>query len=109
MSLLSHAEAALDAGFYIFPISERSKKPIPGSQGLLDASASPAVLDNWSANPALNVAVNCGESDLAVIDIDRKEKTPQWLLESGYKAVQPIAYTLLTLQEGLNRLFGDFQ
>jgi hypothetical protein len=66
--------AALDClarGFFIFPLRPQMKIPLAGSKGFLDATNDEfQIHDWWKENPAYNVGVSCGASDLCVLDFD---------------------------------------
>lgn len=56
--------------WFIFPIEPRSKKPAT-AHGFKDASNDPdVILSWWKQQPALNIGVDCGRSNLAVVDVD---------------------------------------
>jgi replicative DNA helicase len=65
------------AGVSIFPTQPRSKTPLKGSRGHLDATTDLAkVTEWWTAHPEANIACSPGRSGFLVIDIDgpaRKE------------------------------------
>ena len=70
-------DAALDyaaAGWHVFPLSPGAKIPLPESHGVLDATTDPEQIRAWWAKtPAANIGVNCGRSNLVVVDLDMKD------------------------------------
>src|SRR5262249_37457579 len=70
----SFVEAALKyvaLGWHCFPLSPRSKKPLAGSRGLLDATTDANQIERWwAATPHANVAIATGPSGLTVLDRD---------------------------------------
>jgi P4 family phage/plasmid primase-like protien len=58
-------------GWSVFPVTVSGKAPIKGSNGLLDASTDPAAIERmWAGSTFANIGINCGLSDLYVIDVD---------------------------------------
>lgn len=58
-------------GWALFPLQPGSKRPLPGSSGLHEASDDPLTADRWVQQPERGVAVATGEaSGLVVVDID---------------------------------------
>jgi Bifunctional DNA primase/polymerase, N-terminal len=47
------------------------------------------VLAAWCAGTDHDIAVDCGRSGLVVMDLDRPEKTPQWLTDALESATAP--------------------
>ena len=58
-------------GMHVFPLCSGSKKPLPGSRGLDDATTDPDKIRAWYS-PSLNWGLNCGRSGLLVVDLDVK-------------------------------------
>jgi RecA-family ATPase len=59
-------------GWKVFPLSAGSKKPLPGSNGLDDATSDEETLERWHT-PELNWGLNCGASGIVVLDVDTKK------------------------------------
>jgi putative DNA primase/helicase len=67
-------------GWAPFPLTPRSKRPLPGSNGLLDASTDPERIERmWRDHLFANVGINCGMSNLYVVDVD----TAEWKGKQG--------------------------
>lgn len=72
-SLETAAVDLAEAGYHVFRLKPRSKEPFTGSRGLLDATRNEReILGWWDRMPLSNIGVNCGLSDIAVLDIDSK-------------------------------------
>jgi len=105
-TLYEFAQDAMALGFNIFPLPPRSKKPDGGvtPHGFKDSSADPAVIAAWwKRNPEFNFGINCGDSGIAVSDIDAGlnslEEFEAWFVASGL----PQTYTVRT---GRRNAFG---
>jgi hypothetical protein len=72
VSMLAHALGHAQRGFAVFALAPRSKVPIAGSRGLLDATHDLAVIrEMWRAEPHANVAIATGPtSGVFVVDVD---------------------------------------
>jgi len=71
--LLQNALGYAKRGWFIFPLQPYGKRPLPGSNGLLDATTDPAqITEWWRRTPNANIGVDCGRSGLVVVDIDTK-------------------------------------
>jgi hypothetical protein len=83
-NLKSHAQAAIEQGFHIFPLRPKAKITLPGSHGFKDAKdpSSDSVLEPWNQDPSRNIGIAAGESDLCVLDFDVPEDVPAWLNET---------------------------
>lgn len=58
-------------GLHVFALTARNKNPIDGSHGHLDATTDPAKIDAmWRSRTFSNVGINCGASDIYVVDVD---------------------------------------
>lgn len=71
--MLDIALSCIQRGWYVFPCIPRTKKPLGGlvPGGFKDASNDETVIRRWwKAKPDANVAIACGASKLAVLDID---------------------------------------
>ena len=67
MDVLDYAKR----GWYVFPIAENSKRPVPGLMWKEQSSNDPEVVELWKEmHPGCNWAVDCGRSGLAVVDDD---------------------------------------
>ena len=82
--LLSHAKAAIDKGFHVFPLAPKAKVTLPGSHGFKDSKppSDPLVLVPWNQDPSRNIGIDLGASDLCVLDFDKPESIPAWLNET---------------------------
>lgn len=77
---MTKLEAALKyaiRGWKVFPCSANAKTPLAGSHGVKDASADPAVINQWWAeHPDANIGLACGSaSGVWVVDIDVRPET----------------------------------
>ena len=84
-SMLAVAQAVLDdLGARAFPLQPRLKIPLPGSAGFKDSSFDHAQIKEWwSKHPDANVGIDCGGSNLQVLDFDNETDIPAWV--SGFK------------------------
>jgi hypothetical protein len=58
-------------GYHVFPLGPRSKIPIEGSRGFVDATRDAATIRKWWATtPDANIGIACAASGLVVIDED---------------------------------------
>ena len=65
------AERYAGAGWHVFPLPARQKKPFPGTRGLYEATADVArTRTRWRAYPDSNIGLWPGPSGLLVIDLD---------------------------------------
>jgi hypothetical protein len=79
--LLSHARAAIDKGFHVFPLTPKAKVTLPGSHGFKDSKppSDPLVLVPWNQDPSRNIGIDLGASDLCVLDFDNPDGVPAWV------------------------------
>lgn len=71
VSTLDYALAYAARGLHLFAVAARSKVPLAGSHGHLDATTDPAALrDLFSRRSHLNLALSCAASGLVVLDED---------------------------------------
>jgi hypothetical protein len=78
-SLCHHALALAKRGLHVFPLRPRSKKPLKGSNGHLDASTDEDTIRHWwREHPAYNIGIACGPSGLLVVDNDGPEGKAEW-------------------------------
>ena len=69
----------IDAGFYVFPVTPREKKPPLTEHGCLDASVStPQVEAWWRRWPEANIGIACGPSRLLIVDLDGNAALSVW-------------------------------
>jgi len=70
--LRAAAEANLARGFYIFPCGKQSKNPLSSfaPHGFKSSHNDDAALRAWDAGIHANHTIDCGKSNLAVIDCD---------------------------------------
>jgi hypothetical protein len=79
MTLGESALALARRGLYVFPLRPRSKKPLGGSNGHLDASIDEDTIRRWwRDHPAYNIGIACGPSGLLVVDNDGPEGKAEW-------------------------------
>ena len=73
-SFLDYALAYAARGWRVFPLSERSKKPVARSNGFCDATTdAERIRRYWTARPLHNVGIATGRvSGLLVVDLDPK-------------------------------------
>jgi hypothetical protein len=68
-------------GFRVFPCKPGTKKPL-GGHGHHDATTSTKTIQKWwTQTPKANVAIACGASGFAVIDVDPRNGGTQTLIE----------------------------
>ncbi len=75
ISTKTHALAYAKAGYPVFPLGQRSKKPLKGSHGFYDATADKETLhDDFGQNKNYNVAIRTGKISntfaILVLDVD---------------------------------------
>ena len=76
--LLNAALEYAAVGFRVFPLTEREKKPLPGTHGCTDGKADANAVKEWWANyPRANIGICTGKAAsgkyLTVIDLDIDE------------------------------------
>lgn len=105
-TLYGYVQDAMALGFHIFPLGVKAKTPTSGltHHGFKDSSADPIIIAKWwKINPELNFGINCGDSGIAVSDIDTGlnslEEFQAWFKASGL----PPTYTVRT---GRRNAFG---
>jgi len=90
-------------GWAVFPLGQKSKRPEPGSNGVLDATTDEAQIKEWwSANPIANIGIATGASSLAVIDIDGPEGEKSL---TAYAGTLPATVTAFTPGGGRHVIF----
>jgi bifunctional DNA primase/polymerase-like protein/AAA domain-containing protein len=79
--VLSHAKAAIDKGFHVFPLTPKAKVTLPGSHGFKDSKppSDPSALVPWNQDPSRNIGIDLGASDLCVLDFDDPDGVPAWI------------------------------
>jgi hypothetical protein len=82
--LLSHAKAAIDKGFHVFPLTPKAKVTVPGSHGFKDSKppSDPSALAPWHQVPSFNIGIDLGSSNLCVLDFDNPDGVPAWVNET---------------------------
>lgn len=69
--ILDHALSYASMGWHVFPLNPRSKIPLQGTRGHLDASCDEAQIRAWwGHNPEYNVGIALDPSGLVALDID---------------------------------------
>jgi hypothetical protein len=86
------AETALDYArllrWFIFPLKAYGKRPRIGSHGLNDATRELKQIETWwKDDPQANIGIDCGRSNLLVIDVDPRNGGDaallRWTAEHG--------------------------
>lgn len=77
--LLNAALEYAAAGFRVFPIKERDKKPLPGTHGCTDGTTDKNIITAWwSKVPSANIGLCTGKTAsgkcLVVVDLDEDEE-----------------------------------
>ncbi len=72
------------AGWPVFPLVPKTKSPLKGSHGFLDATTSTAIVSQWwQNNPNYNIGIATGErAGITVVDVDGPEAQPGDLPET---------------------------
>ena len=103
--------AALDyaaAGWAIFPLQPRDKKPLT-SNGFKAATTDPKIIREWWAKtPDANIGLDCGKSGLVVIDLDKRgdrDGFAEWADLVARQHLPTETYTSLTGGGGRHLLF----
>jgi hypothetical protein len=110
--MLEAALSLAERSFYVFPLTPKSKIPLPGSRGFKDASLNfSRIRTLWAPSPLSNVGVSTGPSRLIVLDVDAKRDG----LESWHRLSRDLdlkidTLTSLTGGGGLHVFYraGDF-
>lgn len=71
MPSIEDALALASSGFFVFPLSPGSKKPYNGSRGHKSATVNTVEIQRAWRNDS-NIGINCGLSNVVVLDIDPK-------------------------------------
>lgn len=80
--LRTSALRALDLGIRVFALGEAVKEPdsVESPNGFKSSTNDrDRVSDIWTRKPKANIGVDCGGSDLCVLDFDHKEDIPAWV------------------------------
>jgi hypothetical protein len=79
---MENAVTLANAGFMVFPLAEGAKIPVTrwrhGEAGERASCVVRKVREHWTAHPQHNVGIDCGESELLVIDLDSDEAADRW-------------------------------
>lgn len=106
--ILAAALAYAELGWHVFPCVPGGKTPLT-KRGLLDATTDPERIRQWWAQwPTANVAINCGASNLAVIDLDMKngvDGTENWRAWCKERGVKPNGTTQASTPSGGTHLY----
>lgn len=72
--MLDKALTLVESGFAVLPLSEDSKKPLPGSNGVLDATRDREKIFEWWTDTPHNIGIAPWASDprMIVVDLDKK-------------------------------------
>lgn len=74
MNLLEYALEYAEAGFAVFPLTEKEKVPLPGSRGVKEATTDPEQIKKWWQGKSYNIGLAVGSpSGIFGIDIDYKD------------------------------------
>lgn len=89
-------------GVPVFPLQPSSKKPLPGSHGLDDATTDLAKVDEWwSSNPSFNIGAATGHV-FDVIDVDGPAGH---VAIAGVQNLPPVIAQAITCRPGGRHLF----
>jgi hypothetical protein len=86
-SLRNAALEYADRGWHVFPLMPRTKRPLPRTNGYLEATDDLAqTFLTWKRYPEANIGLACHQSDLVVLDVDPRhggddtlaEREKQW-------------------------------
>lgn len=108
MNFRDAAAFYVSLGWKVFPLEPGSKRPFPGSRGVLDATDDADVIDGWHRQaPTSNIAIACGVSGLMVVDLDPRHHCWQTLArwEAERKAL-PMTVHARTRSGGLHLYFA---
>lgn len=97
--LRAAAEDALARGFFIIPLTPKTKIPLKSHapSGVKNASHTPLVaLKAWNEGIAANYAIACGESNIAVLDADHGISTFEEFEAWRIKNSLPKTFTVRT-------------
>jgi hypothetical protein len=96
MTLLELALSYAARGWYVFPCWPKTKKPMTAN-GFEDASNDPEVIRAWwTKTPDANIAIACGKSGIAVLDVDHGlNEDAEAILWMG-RATLPATYVVRT-------------
>lgn len=86
---------ATNLQWFVFPLQPHGKRPIT-AHGVLDSSNDPAQVSAWwNYTPNANIGIDCGKSNLAVIDLDGPEGIEHWnaIQDNIPDFTTPIQYT----------------
>jgi hypothetical protein len=77
--LCQAAREAAEAGYFVFPLTPRTKVPLKGSEGFKDASADPdKATVGWVMEPKANIGWAPEPTGCCVVDIDGAEGEGEW-------------------------------
>jgi hypothetical protein len=87
-------------GWYVFPLSPRSKKPLKNTRGFHDASTSERCIERfWDINPGANIGIATGKkSGFIGLDVDG---------EKGSRSLTKLETELGPLPETLEQITGS--
>jgi hypothetical protein len=84
LDVLSAALAYTQAGWYVLPVGQGTKRPLPelGSDWQHKSSRDPEVIAAWLAGTGHGIALHAGRSGAVIIDVDHPEKVPPVLAQA---------------------------
>ncbi len=107
--LASAAENYARSNWAVFPLKPRDKDPLT-THGLKDASSKIDTVRRWWQKwPDANIGVNCGLSNLVVIDLDMKDGLDgigDWKEITGRLGIDPVTSTTITGTGGRHLIFA---
>src|SRR3990167_8600225 len=107
--LAQAAEAYASMNWWVFPLKPKDKLPIT-PHGVKDASNKlDTVRRWWSKWPEANIGLDCGRSQIVVIDLDKRtnhDGHAEWAALVNRYGLQPCTSTSRTGGGGLHLLFA---
>jgi len=88
-STLEKALQLAATGFYVFPLQPNGKKPII-KHWREYSTTDPEIIKAWFKREAPNIAVDCGKSELVVIDVDEKLDAKTGIKKEGMTSLRAL-------------------